>query len=203
MTTSFVRLVRNQSSRAGIRPQIMVLHTTEGHNRQGTSDLEGLASYFDNPHAQASSHFGVDAEGNSCRMVPDENKSWTQSNYNSVSLSIEQVGFAATSRREWFQTYRHGLYRTASILADWHLKWDIPLKHSTSRGVCQHKNLGILGGGHHDCGDGYPERYVILLARLIVLRKTGRNKSLKARRLKARLWAAQRRYGIKHPTTTS
>ena len=41
--------VRNQSSRNGRKPKIIVLHTTEGHNRPGLSDLDSLVSMFDNP----------------------------------------------------------------------------------------------------------------------------------------------------------
>lgn len=202
MPTSFTRIVQNQSGRRGVTPRIIVLHTTEGHNRPGTSDLSGLASYFDNPAAQASSHYGIDAEGNACRMVPDEAKAWTQAAYNSMSLAIEQVGFSATSKGEWFRTYNRGLIRVGMILAEWSHKYNIPLAHSTQRGVCQHKHLGVLGGGHHDCGDGYPERYVILMARLFLRRKHGTADTVAGRALKARLWAAQRRYGVRHPRTT-
>jgi N-acetylmuramoyl-L-alanine amidase len=91
------RPVRNQSSRGGARPRLIVLHTTEGHSRRGSSDLEGLAAWFDNPASQASAHKGIDAEGNVVTMVPDSRKAWTQCAFNSVALSIEQVGFSSTS----------------------------------------------------------------------------------------------------------
>jgi len=41
----------------------------------------------------------------------------------------------------------------------------------TRAGVFQHKDLGISGSGHSDCGDGYPEGYVILLAKFFIAHK--------------------------------
>jgi ABC-type cobalt transport system substrate-binding protein len=192
---NLTRIVRSRSSRNGTRIARVVLHTTEGHNRPGVSDLTGLASFFDN--AQASSHLGIDAEGNCIRMVPDAEKAWTQAAYNPGSLSIEQVGFASTSRKEWIQGYHLGLYRTAVALAHWHRKYpQISLSHGLN-GVCQHSNLGAAGGGHHDCGDGYPERYVALWARLVYYRITGRRRSPRAAVYKAAVLGVQRAYGMK------
>jgi hypothetical protein len=154
------RIVRNQSSRNGVKPRLLVLHTTESHNRAGVGDLQGLAAWFDNPAAQASSHIGNDAEGNDIRMVPDEAKAWTQAAFNSISLSIEQIGHA--SQTSWG---RAQLENTARWLAHWSRKYDIPLVRSTTRGVCQHKDLGAAGGGHHDCGPNYPLADVLRMAR--------------------------------------
>jgi hypothetical protein len=155
-----VHSVVNQSSRRGLKPRIIVLHTTEGHNRPGLSDLRGLVSWFDNPKAQASSHIGNDAEGHDARMVPDEAKAWTQAAFNSVALSIEQIGMAA--QRSWPEAQ---LDNTARWIAHWSRKWQIPITHSTGHGVCQHSDLGGKGGGHHDCGPGYPFANVLSRAR--------------------------------------
>ncbi len=38
-------------------------------------------------------------------------------------------------------------------------------------GVVQHKDLGLIGCGHTDCGPGYPEGYVIVLARFFIAHK--------------------------------
>jgi N-acetyl-anhydromuramyl-L-alanine amidase AmpD len=79
--------VANQSSRNGARIGLIVLHDTEGGNVPNSSrDLQGLADFFDRPAVQASSHVGVDQDGNSSRMVPDSQKAWTQAFYNPVSL---------------------------------------------------------------------------------------------------------------------
>jgi N-acetyl-anhydromuramyl-L-alanine amidase AmpD len=168
----FTRLVRNRSSRNGSRPRLMVLHTTEGDNHPGIRDLEGLAGWFDNPDAQASSHVGIDAEGNCVRMVPDTEKAWTQGNHNPFCLSIEQVGHASFTRRFWMLRYRRGHNRVAKQLGEWSIKYDIPLEHSTSHGVCEH--VDISGpGGHTDCGPGYPLQYVLWRAGRHKLLMTG------------------------------
>lgn len=99
--------VCNQSSRRGLKPRIIVLHTTEGHNRPGLTDLSGLVRFFDNPASQASSHVANDAEGNDARMVPDESKAWTQAAFNAVALSIEQIGFASQTTLARRATAQH------------------------------------------------------------------------------------------------
>jgi len=152
--------VVNQSSRRGLKPRIIVLHTTEGHNRPGLSDLRGLVSFFNNPSSQVSSHIANDAEGNDARIVPDEAKAFTQASFNSIALSIEQIGFA--SQKQFPQAQ---LENTARWIAHWSRKWGIPIKHSTSHGVCQHRDLGSAGGSHTDCGPNYPLDKVLSMAR--------------------------------------
>jgi N-acetyl-anhydromuramyl-L-alanine amidase AmpD len=157
------RSVRNQSTRTdSIR--FIVLHTTEG----GT--LDSTASWFDNPSSQASSHVVTDKHGQSARLVPDSAKAWTQAAWNSKCLSIEQVGFAATSRREWLTTYRPMLRETARWIAYWSRHHNIPIKRrgalGRGTGVVGHVDLGMSGGGHHDPGPGFPWHYVLAKARV-------------------------------------
>ncbi len=164
--------VRNQSARStSAAPVLIVLHTTEGHNRPGISDLVGLANFFDEPGREASSHVANDAEGHDARMVPDDRKAWTCAGFNSVSLNIEQIGFAATSKAEWFKGAPRQLANTAKWIAFWHEKFGIPIRRGTVRGstvtrsgVVGHKQLGIEGGGHVDPGTAYPFDYVLDLA---------------------------------------
>jgi hypothetical protein len=158
-----------QSSRNGVRPTIIVLHSTEGQNVPGsTKDLEGLAAFFDRLSTQASSHVATDSDGNSARMVPDSRKAWTCAGYNSMSLNVEQIGFAAQS--EWAMAE---LRETARWIAYWHRNFGIPIRQSTSSGVCQHVDLGAAGGGHHDCGPSYPFEKVLELAEGYVVAQGG------------------------------
>lgn len=194
-----VRLLsRNFSSRRGVRPRLIILHTTEGHNRAGTSDLDALFNWFNNPAAKVSSHRGIDAEGNEYQYVRDADKAWTSGNYNPQSLNIEQVGFASTSKSSWIKNYHRGLRKTAATIVDWSFKYGIPLRYSTYRGICQHKHISGPGG-HTDCGPGYPQTYVIYWARLMKWRRKGRPASGRAAAAyyKARIIAAQRRYAGK------
>lgn len=161
------RNVRNQSGRNGDRPDLIVIHTTESHNRPGTSDLQSIADWFDNASSQASSHVLVDADGTSARLVSDEMKAWTQASYNPRCLSIEQIGFASTTRAGWL-TQRKELRETARWIAYWSRKHGIPIRRvrPTRTGVIGHQGLGAGGGGHHDPGENYPWGYVLAKARI-------------------------------------
>jgi hypothetical protein len=150
-----------QSSRGGVKPRLIVLHITVSHNRPGSGDVKAIADYFGHLSTRASSHIINDAEGHDCRCVPDEAKAWTQAAYNPQSLSIEQVEYADKPRARWLAENAKGLENTAQWVAYWSVKYDIPLRKSTSSGVCQHRDLGAAGGGHVDCGAGYPEDVVI------------------------------------------
>lgn len=146
------RMVRNYSSRRGVSPKLVIIHSTEGRNVSGLADLVGLGGWFDNPAAQASSHVAVDAEGNSARYVRDRDKAWTQSNYNSVCLSIENVGFASQNDWPTAQIRENGRW-----VAYWSKLHGIPIQKGTVSGLTvvrwgskRHNELGQLGGGHHD-----------------------------------------------------
>lgn len=167
-TDKVIRHVRNNSSRHGAKPVLIVLHDTEGANIKGIRDLQGLGDWFDNPAAQASAHVGVDAEGNSARYVDDDLKAWHVAFYNSVSLGVEQVGFA--SQTKWPEAQ---LQETARWIARWSDLYGIPIRvggvtrdgRVTSSGVVRHSDLGNPGGGHHDPGPNFPFGDVLRLAR--------------------------------------
>lgn len=157
-----------QSSRHGADIALIVVHDTEGANIKGIRDLQGLANYFDNIRTQASSHVATDADGNSARMVGDHAKAWHCAYYNSVSLGIEQIGFA--SQQSWVEAE---LRETARWIAHWHIHYGIPIRKGavtldgrvSKHGVVRHSDLGNLGGGHRDPGPNYPLRHVLDLAR--------------------------------------
>jgi hypothetical protein len=147
-----------QSSRNGAAIQLIVVHDTEGGNIPHSSrDLAGLGDYFDGS-TQASSHVATDEDGNSARYVPDRGKAWAQAFYNSPGLSIEQIGFASDN---WngAEEGLDQLHETARWIAWWNKEHGIPIRRAvvtkdgriTRSGVIQHRSLGNLGGGHHDC----------------------------------------------------
>lgn len=152
------RSVVNQSSRGGVAPRIIVLHSTESSEQAGNADLAAIVSWFDNSSAQASSHVITDADGNSARCVPDSAKAWTQAYFNPVSLSVEQIGRAAQT------SWDDDLVReTARWIAKWSRDFGIPIVRGavsgssvTRSGVVTHAELGAAGGGHHDPGAGFP-----------------------------------------------
>lgn len=150
--------VRNQSDRSvGMGDVgIIVLHDTESHNRSGLDDLRAIGNWFDNPPAQASSHTATDAEGNSARYVPDTRKAWHVGAYNSVSLGIEQIGWASQS--SWPNAQ---VDETARWIALWSKQWGIPIQQARVRGgsvltpgVITHNDLDL--NDHTDPGPNYP-----------------------------------------------
>lgn len=156
-------LVRNQSSRNGATIRLIVLHDTEGANLPGIRDLQGLGDYFDRAAVQASSHACNDAEGNDARYVPDSRKAWHCAGYNSVSLGLEQIGFA--SQTIWPDAQ---LRNAAEWVAYWSKLHRIPIQRGrvangqvVKPGVVMHSELGVIGGGHHDPGPAYPVDRVI------------------------------------------
>lgn len=147
------RLTPNRSARNGVKPRVIVLHSTEGA-------YDGAVSWLCNSASQASAHVVVSKTGESTRLVPDAEKAWHVASDNPFTLGIEQEGFAAQA--SWPDAQ---LETTAAWIAYWARKYDIPIVHSVTHGVCQHSDLGAAGGGHHDCGPAYPFDRVLLMAR--------------------------------------
>ena len=145
---------------------LIVLHTAEG-----ARTIESLGNFFSNPGAQASSHAGADDKVNTVgEYVARPDKAWTQANANPYCVSIELCGFASWSTAEWDQ-HPNMLDNCAKWIAEEAVAFNIPVRRlnagqaqSGSRGVCQHVDLGAAGGGHWDCGDGFPMDRVINMA---------------------------------------
>jgi hypothetical protein len=194
MKVDYTHLVSHQSSREGGRVHLATLHTVEGD-----MTLESLGSLFDNE--EASSHFASDKAGRIARYVEDSAKAWTQCNFNPVSLSLEQAGFAAWSESDWFSRHVQ-LEAAAKFVLYAHNQHGVPIRKGkvsgggiVRDGVVQHKDLGAMGCGHSDCGDGYPQGYVELLARYWLARDNGNDKNVRKLGRKVNRW--RNKYGIK------
>lgn len=204
MKLDYTHITEHQSSREGARIHGLVLHTTEGSDSPGGTpplDLVTLGGIFDNE--EASAHVGVNVRGKFARYVNDSQKAWAVCNFNSVTLSLEQIAFAAFSKHDWFTKRHDQLHGAAEFLAYGHIHYGVPLRKGkvsgsaiVESGVFQHKDLGISGSGHSDCGDGYPEGYVILLARYFIAHKL-HGKAPHTIRLRREINNIRRHYGIK------
>jgi hypothetical protein len=121
----------------------------------------------------ASSHVGADDKSNTIgEYVKRGNKAWTQGNFNPAAVSIELCGFASWSRDEWMNNHANMLANCAQWIAEEAKYYDLPITKLSSsqaqgsgRGVCQHVDLGAAGGGHWDCGSGFPMDHVLDMAR--------------------------------------
>lgn len=148
-------------------PRLLVTHTTEG-----ARTIESLGNFFANPAAEASSHAGADDKaGVIGTYVRRDNRAWTQSDANSVAIAIELCAFAKWPTSEWVK-HPNMLANCAAWLAEEAAFFDIPLvrlsgaqARGSGRGVCQHVDLGAWGGGHWDCGGGFPLDQVLDMAR--------------------------------------
>lgn len=186
---------QHYSSREGGRIHLLSLHTTEG---EGT--LEDLRNLFENE--EASAHYGADGQGEIGQFVQDKYKAWSQCNYNPVCLSLEQIGFAAWSREYWMVKRQDQLKAAGVWLTYGHIQYGVPLRHGevsgggiVKDGVVEHRDLGLIGCGHSDCGDGYPFHYVLLLARFYIARKLHPGSDFTLR-LKSEINNIRKHYGI-------
>jgi hypothetical protein len=149
----------NYSSRAGTPVRLIVVHTAEG-----ATTIESLGAFFANPASGVSSHTGIDdTPGVIGEYVARSGKAWTQGDANPYSVAVELCAFAAWDTAEW---HRHPnmLANCAAWIAEEAAHFAIPIVASTDRGVCQHADLGAAGGGHWDCGPGFPIDEVLAAA---------------------------------------
>lgn len=145
----------------GITPNKFVFHTTEG-----AMTIRDLGAWFAQPVAQCSSHWGVDnfEPGVVGAYVYESNRAWTQANANPYCLSVEMCGYASWSRDTWLNGKGVLLRTVADLCGAVCRKYAIPIRALSAteaqapgvKGCCQHRDFGAWGGGHSDCGDGFP-----------------------------------------------
>jgi hypothetical protein len=159
----------NVSGRGGVAVRCIVFHTTEG-----AQDITSLGNFFGSSSVQASSHVGIDnkTRGTIGEYVRRADKAWTQGNANPYCVSAEMCGPSGMasnwSRDYWLNNQRTLLDNAAEWLAEEAKFYGIPLTilsasaaQGSGRGVCQHRDFGSMGGGHHDAGNGFPIDYVV------------------------------------------
>jgi len=148
--------------------RLIVLHTAEG-----ATTIESLGNFFANYSNQVSSHTGADDKrGKIGEYVKRGNAAWTAANYNNVAVQLELCGFAKWSRSTWLNQHENMLRNAADWIAEEAKQFGIPITALSNsqaqgggRGVCQHINLGSGGGGHVDCGSGFPMDQVLTWAK--------------------------------------
>jgi len=146
-------------SRGGIKPYKIILHTAEG-----ATTIESLGNFFANGSNQVSSQCGADDKKDILgEYVSRGNAAWTQAAYNEESVSLELCGFASWSRSTWLNQHSNMLDNAATWVREEANHYGIPIvalnnsqAQGGGRGVAQHVNLGSGGGGHVDCGGGFP-----------------------------------------------
>lgn len=156
----------NYSSRSGAKVRLIVLHTAEG-----ARTIEELGSFFANPSSGVSSHVGIDdTPATVGEYVQRGSKAWTAANANPVAVQAELCAFADWTTAQW-NAHPAMLENVARWIAEEARAFDLPIVKLTpaqaqgsGRGVCEHVDLGAWGGGHWDCGTGFPIEDVLELA---------------------------------------
>lgn len=116
------------------------------HIMAGT--LEGSQAWFDNPTAQASSHFGTGKQGALRQWVDTADRAWAQAAGNRTWISVENEGQGGDTLTP------AQLDRNAQVLAWAHKKYGVPLRLASSpsdRGLGYHAMGGAAWGGHTSC----------------------------------------------------
>lgn len=211
MKVVYTHLTSHSSSREGARIHGLVLHTTEGGDAPSGSppaDLVTLGNVFDGE--EASAHLGVNVRGEFGRYVEDAAKAWAVCELNSVTLNLEQIAFAHFGHDEWMRDRHPQLHGAAEFLVYGHVHYGVPLQKGacagasiTRAGIFQHKDFGIMGSGHVDCGPGYPQGYVTELAQFFVANRL-HPRSKHAEALRRKINRQRAHYGIREiPVSTS
>jgi hypothetical protein len=157
----------NYSSRGGARVTRIVVHTAEG-----ATTIASLGAFFANPASGVSSHVGIDDTPNTVgEYVRRDGKAWTAANANPWSVQAELCAFAAWDAATW-ASHPVMLENCAAWIAEEAAHYGIPIialdpaqaQNPAYMGVCQHRDLGTMGGNHSDCGPHFPMAHVLDLA---------------------------------------
>lgn len=150
-----------------IDPRVIVIHTTEGHERTGSA--RNTAAWFRNPLALVSAHFAVDA-AEIVQCVETQNVAWHASKANYFSIGVELCATAKQTAAQWLDEYSVAeLKRAAQLIADLTLTYNIDVRKLTDEelranyndvhvsGICGHNDVSrVFGGTHYDPGPSFP-----------------------------------------------
>lgn len=150
--------------------RLLVIHTMEGFT--GPNGAQDCAIYFQSD-CGASSQVCIDNNrGHIWEGVSRSEGSWTQCQYNSVSLSAEQSGYASWSRDYWLANRDAQLHNLADWIGEESRATGIPIvllsdsqAQGSGRGVTFHSRLGGAGCGHSDPGSNFPINEVLAWAK--------------------------------------
>lgn len=161
----------NYSSRSGQTVTTIVIHSSEG-----AQTYQSLGNFFANPSSKVSSHTGIDnsSPGVIGEYVPRSGSAWTAASANRWSIQTELCtpsgASASWSAQDWLNRSTM-MSNLAAWIAEEAAFFGIPIvklspaqaQNPGVRGVCQHVDLGSMGGGHVDCGK-FPIDQIIAMA---------------------------------------
>lgn len=83
------RLLTVNFTTGGNTPRLQITHIMQG-------TLDGTDSWFHNPVAQVSAHFGVGRNGKIIQWVDTDDQAWHAADANSYSVGVEHEGFSGS-----------------------------------------------------------------------------------------------------------
>ena len=131
----------NETINGMVEVRGLVLHIQEGSEN-------GTESWFQNPNAQASSHFLNPKVGLLRQMVDTRNKAWTEVAGNDHWVSVENEGYSGDiltdsqlSNLADLYSWLHDVYQIPFLATD----------DPNGNGLGWHGMGGAAWGGHYDC----------------------------------------------------
>lgn len=152
------RFVGNYSSRNGADVGVIVWHQTVSRER-GVASQDALTAMASRRSSGVSWHLLVGRSNGMCTFsVPLHMKAWTQGNANPVAIGIEVEAYGDEP------TYVTGLgeRKLLSVTRELGRRFNIPMQKGivrwgpncrpivVRRGIVEHSDLGVCGGGHAD-----------------------------------------------------
>lgn len=135
------RLITVNFTKGGCHPRLVILHIMAG-------TMAGTDSWFRNPAAQVSAHFGVPKTGRSRQWVNTSDTAWHAANANPYAIGIENEGKPGDAPT------RSQITEIAKILAWAHTTHGIPLQvcnDPAGKGLAWHGLGGVPWGNHPNC----------------------------------------------------
>lgn len=147
----------------------VVIHTMEAPGKPDTA--EKVAKYFKTTDREASAHVCIDSDS-VVQCVLDNNVAWAAPGANRTGVHLELAGYAKTTPEEWKSAYNGLLLNNAAdVVAQYCLKYDIPVKRLTNKQLEAGDVKGIIGhdqvtavfrkGTHTDPGKNFPWEFLI------------------------------------------
>lgn len=148
-------------ARGGNKPRLFIVHIMEG-------TLAGTDSWFRNPAAQVSAHFGAGRQGELYQWVDTGDQAWHAMAANAYSIGMECEGNLETGQRLLTAAQLETVARCYQWCAEQYP--DIALwlnsRPFVGRGLSWHGLGGAAWGNHPDCpGDGIRGQLGAILAR--------------------------------------
>lgn len=134
----------------------LVVHIMDG-------SFEGSKSWFNNPEAQASSHFGTRRDGYAEQWVDTKDRAWAQAAGNHDYISVENEGHGGDSLTDG------QLQRIAELFSWVHTVYGVPVQLANQpgeSGLGWHGMGGSSWGGHTSCpGDAVRAQFDEIIKR--------------------------------------